>query len=88
MMDSGVAADVYRVTSFRNSVRTGRNRGQAMGMLVDGEWVQDSFDTRTRKGAFVRTDSRFRNWVTPDGAPGPTAAGGSPGVRRKLMARA
>ena len=47
-----------------------------MGMLVDGEWVQDSFDTRTRKGAFVRADSRFRNWVTPDGAPGPTGDGG------------
>ena len=47
-----------------------------MGMLVDGDWVQDSFDTRTRKGAFVRADSRFRNWITADGAPGPTGDGG------------
>ena len=47
-----------------------------MGMLVDGEWVQDSFDTRTRKGAFVRADSRFRNWITADGSPGPTGDGG------------
>jgi putative glutathione S-transferase len=28
------------------------------------------------KGHFVRPDSAFRNWVTPDGAPGPTGAGG------------
>ena len=47
-----------------------------MGMLVDGKWVQDRFDKRTVKGRFVRADSRFRNWVTPDGAPGPTGAGG------------
>ena len=49
-----------------------------MGMLIDGQWVQDSFDTRTRKGAFVRTNSQFRNWITPDGAPGPTGEGGFP----------
>ena len=49
-----------------------------MGMLIDGQWVQDSFDTRTRKGAFVRTNSQFRNWITRDGAPGSTGEGGFP----------
>ncbi len=47
-----------------------------MGMLIDGKWVQDRFDKRTREGRFVRTESQFRNWITPDGAPGPTGAGG------------
>ncbi len=27
-------------------------------------------------GEFVRRDSTFRNWVTPDGSPGPSGAGG------------
>ena len=60
-----------------------------MGMLLDGEWVQDAFDTRLRKGAFVRADSQFRNWVTSDGAPGPTGEGGFNAVNPKneLMQR-
>jgi putative glutathione S-transferase len=28
------------------------------------------------KGGFVRQESSFRNWVTPDGSPGPTGEGG------------
>ena len=31
---------------------------------------------KTHKGGFVRQASTFRNWVTPDGAPGPTGEGG------------
>lgn len=27
-------------------------------------------------GRFVRAESQFRNWITPDGAPGPSGAGG------------
>src|SRR5690606_27933310 len=27
-------------------------------------------------GRFVRSESRYRNWITPDGAPGPTGEGG------------
>ncbi len=46
-----------------------------MGLLIDGMW--QSADTRTA-GAFVRADTAFRNWVTPDGAPGPTGEGGFP----------
>src|SRR5690606_1467041 len=29
-----------------------------------------------KTGRFVRQASRFHNWVTPDGAPGPTGEGG------------
>ena len=30
------------------------------------------------KGEFIRWESSFRNWVTPDGAPGPSGTGGFP----------
>ena len=30
------------------------------------------------KGEFIRWESSFRNWVTPDGAPGPSGSGGFP----------
>ena len=41
-----------------------------MGRLVDGEWVTGWIDTKSTGGKFVRQDSVWRNWVTPDGAPG------------------
>ncbi|MDG4647063.1 glutathione S-transferase family protein [Roseibacterium sp. SDUM158017] len=47
-----------------------------MGLLVDGEWHDQWFDTKSTGGAFKRQESQFRNWVTPDGAPGPTGRGG------------
>ena len=47
-----------------------------MGQLVDGVW----HDTNTKEvktdGQFVRNASQFRNWVTVDGAPGPSGTGG------------
>ncbi|WP_371038192.1 glutathione S-transferase family protein [Rhodosalinus sp. FB01] len=49
-----------------------------MGLLVDGEWHDRWYDTSKTGGAFVRSDSKFRNWVTPDGAPGPSGEGGFP----------
>lgn len=47
-------------------------------MLVDGQWTQDwqPVQATDAKGGFVRQVSSFRNWVTPDGAPGPTGEGG------------
>ncbi|MBI4367227.1 MAG: glutathione S-transferase family protein, partial [Deltaproteobacteria bacterium] len=45
-----------------------------MGLLVDGVWQDDV--SRTKDGHFVRPATRFRNWVTPDGSPGPTGEGG------------
>ncbi len=29
-----------------------------------------------KEGRFIRSESRFRNWVTPDGKPGPSGGGG------------
>lgn len=43
-----------------------------MGLLVKGRWVDRWYDTASSGGRFVRSDSRFRHWVTPDGAPGPS----------------
>jgi putative glutathione S-transferase len=47
-------------------------------MLVDGKWTEDwqPVQATDAKGGFVRQISSFRNWVTPDGAPGPTGQGG------------
>jgi putative glutathione S-transferase len=45
-----------------------------MGQLVDGVWQEDG--VRTQNGQFIRPATRFRNWVTPDGSPGPSGDGG------------
>jgi putative glutathione S-transferase len=47
-------------------------------MLVNGQWVADwqPVQATDEKGGFVRQTSTFRNWVTPDGGPGPTGTGG------------
>jgi glutathionyl-hydroquinone reductase len=47
-----------------------------MGLLVDGTWRDEWYDTESTGGEFVRQDAAFRNWVTTDGAPGPTGVGG------------
>lgn len=47
-----------------------------MGLLVDGKWRDKWYDTKSTGGRFVRQESSFRNWVTKDGAPGPSGEGG------------
>ncbi len=47
-----------------------------MGLLQDGKWVDQWYDTKATKGRYVRKESQFRNWITPDGAPGLTGNGG------------
>ncbi len=47
-----------------------------MGLLVDGTWHDQWYDTKASDGRFVRKDSAFRNWVTPDGGAGPTGTEG------------
>lgn len=47
-----------------------------MGLLVDGKWSTDWYDTKKSGGKFERTAARFRNWVTADGGAGPTGEGG------------
>ncbi|MGH1463758.1 MAG: glutathione S-transferase family protein [Cognatishimia sp.] len=47
-----------------------------MGLLVDGQWVDQWYDTKSTDGKFVRSAAQFRNWITPDGAAGPAGAAG------------
>ena len=47
-----------------------------MGLLIDGEWHDQWYDTKSTGGRFERKASSFRNWVTADGRPGPTGTGG------------
>ncbi|TWB31669.1 glutathione S-transferase family protein [Nitrospirillum bahiense] len=47
-----------------------------MGLLVEGEWRDVWYETKSTGGRFVRKDSAFRNWVTADGSAGPNGDGG------------
>ncbi|WP_369930078.1 glutathione S-transferase family protein [Xanthomonas sp. NCPPB 2632] len=47
-----------------------------MGLLVEGRWTTAGYDTGKSGGRFEREPTRFRHWITPDGAPGPTGEGG------------
>lgn len=47
-----------------------------MGLLVDGVWHNEWYDTKSTGGRFVRKESQFRNWVTADGSAGPTGEAG------------
>lgn len=47
-----------------------------MGLLIDGVWHDQWYDTSKSGGRFVRESSQFRNWITADGAPGPTGSAG------------
>jgi putative glutathione S-transferase len=47
-------------------------------MLIEGKWSAEwqPFQATDAKGRFLRKDSTFRNWVTRDGAAGPTGESG------------
>lgn len=47
-----------------------------MGLLVEGVWQDKWYDTKANKGRFQRSEAAFRNWLTPQGEPGPA---GQPG---------
>ena len=47
-----------------------------MGQLVNGAWLADDTELRHTAGRFVRPESAFRNWITQDGAAGPSGTGG------------
>jgi glutathionyl-hydroquinone reductase len=52
-----------------------------MGLLVNGVWQEHEGDV-AKDGRFERGETSFRNWVTPDGNPGPSGSDGfraSPG---------
>lgn len=39
-----------------------------MGLLIDGRWHDQWYDTKNSGGAFVRPETQFRNWVRADGS--------------------
>ena len=47
-----------------------------MGLLINGEWRDEWYDTAATGGRFVRKDAAFRNWITSDGTPGPSGTDG------------
>jgi glutathionyl-hydroquinone reductase len=48
-----------------------------MGLLIGGVWhEQDPGAAKAAGGRFERAETAFRNWVTPDGRPGPTGHDG------------
>lgn len=47
-----------------------------MGKLIDGVWQSGDVRGSGGDGTFRRPETAFRNWITPDGAPGPTGTGG------------
>ena len=46
-----------------------------MGELIEGVW-RDQAPASSGDGRFHRAETRFRNWITADGRPGPTGQGG------------
>ena len=47
-----------------------------MGLLQQGKWVDQWYDTKKSAGKFQRQESRFRNWLTADGKSGPNGERG------------
>lgn len=47
-----------------------------MGLLENGFWRDRWYNTEDHGGKFEREEAQFRNWITPDGSPGPTGKGG------------
>lgn len=47
-----------------------------MGLLVNGEWRDQWYDTKSTAGRFKRQASSFRNWITADGSAGPSGDAG------------
>ena len=47
-----------------------------MGLLIEGQWHNQWYDTKTTGGRFERSAAQFRNWITTDGEAGPAGVGG------------
>jgi len=47
-----------------------------MGLLIDGVWHDQWYDTKSSGGKFERAAAKFRNWITPDGRAGPSGTDG------------
>jgi glutathionyl-hydroquinone reductase len=69
-----------RVNALKAQPGDGPRIRRKTPMLVNGKWSDtwQPVHTRDEKGAFVRQDSQFRNWITADGSAGSTGEGGFP----------
>lgn len=47
-----------------------------MGLLVEGKWQNEWYDTKSTGGRFERKAPSFRNWITKDGSAGPSGISG------------
>ena len=47
-----------------------------MGLLQNGKWVDQWYDTKSTDGRFARKAPSFRNWITADGSAGPSGTDG------------
>lgn len=47
-----------------------------MGLLQEGQWVDQWYDTKSNGGRFVRQSPQFRNWITADGSADPSGHAG------------
>ncbi|WP_226642736.1 glutathione S-transferase family protein [Microbulbifer variabilis] len=47
-----------------------------MGLLVNGQWQNQWYDTKDSGGAFKREAAQLRNWITSDGSAGPSGKDG------------
>ncbi|MFY0692677.1 MAG: glutathione S-transferase family protein [Paracoccaceae bacterium] len=47
-----------------------------MGLLVNGVWQDQWYDTKSTGGKFKRSTAAFRNWITADGSAGPSGVAG------------
>ncbi len=54
-----------------------------MGFLTDGVWQTGEEGVIDAQGRFNRPEAAFRNWVTPDGRPGPTGHDGFAAARNR-----
>lgn len=62
-----------RLPTIRRSIQSSK---PSLGLLIDGAWHNQWYDTKSTGGRFIRSDAQYRNWITKDGSPGPTGLGG------------
>ncbi|WP_431024046.1 glutathione S-transferase family protein [Halomonas sp. H5] len=55
-----------------------------MGLLIDGKWSDQWYDTKTHGGEFVRESAQLRDWVTRDGRPGPDGQAALPAAAERF----
>jgi glutathionyl-hydroquinone reductase len=47
-----------------------------MGLMINGDWINDDSIPSDARGHFIRAASQFRHWITVDGAAGPSGKNG------------